>query len=422
MTSPTTSLTEVYKLFLTSSGAQTDSRQLKKNQLFFALKGPNFDGNTYAEQAVLEGANASIVDDPKVAATNKSCYLVDNVLNTLQELAQYHRNQFDIPVVALTGSNGKTTTKELIGTVLKTRYNILATSGNLNNHIGVPLTLLQINANHRLAIIEMGANHLGEIEHLCTIAQPTHGLITNVGKAHLEGFGSEAGVLKAKTELYSFLAQTNGTVFINKEDETLLNALPDTLSIYYTPTAFAVIEHHPTLSLRYNAIEIHTQLAGAYNVANIAAAVNIGLFFDVPLQKCIEAIEAYKPNNHRSQLLVKNNKTIVLDAYNANPSSMLAAVQAFSERNGEKAVILGTMAELGTHEEEEHKTIVNTVKSLGIDRCYWVGNPYKNLVSENWFSTVENLMHHFKINPLKTAQILIKGSRSVSLERLLEVL
>ena len=417
-----TSLTEVYSLFLASSGVQTDSRRLTENQLFFALKGPSFDGNLYAEKVILAGAYAAVVDDPLVAAANESCYLVGDVLNTLQELAQHHRNQFKIPVVALTGSNGKTTTKELTSAVLNTQHTVLATSGNLNNHIGVPLTLLEINKNHRLAIIEMGANHLGEIAHLCTIAQPTHGLITNVGKAHLEGFGSEAGVLKGKTELYRFLAQANGTVFVNKEDETLVNALPDTLSIYYTPTAFAVIKHHPTLSLRYNAIEFNTQLAGAYNVSNIAAAISIGMTFEVPLQKCIEAIEAYSPSNHRSQVLEKNNKAIVLDAYNANPTSMSAAVQAFSKRTGEKAVILGTMAELGVHEVKEHEILVNTVKSLGIDRCYWVGNPYKALVAENWFSSVENLKDHFKKNPLEIAQVLIKGSRSVSLEHLLEVL
>ena len=415
------SFQDVYALFLTSSGVETDSRKSLDNKLFFALKGENFDGNSYALSAIKKGAKAAIVDNTEIAA-NPKCFLVDDVLQTLQSLANHHRNQFDIPVIALTGSNGKTTTKELLTAVLSTSHCVLATEGNLNNHIGVPLTLLQLTQAHTHAIIEMGANHLKEIDFLCRIAQPTHGLITNIGKAHLEGFGSEEGVLQGKTELYRFLEKNDGVVFVNQENSKLVNSLGKNLSIAYSPSNFLIDKDHPTLELSINNIKINTQLAGSYNRTNIAAAVCVGSTFGVSVEQSAAAISDYTPVNHRSQLVQKNNKSIVLDAYNANPTSMHAAVISFSKRTGKKAVILGTMGELGTHEAKEHQALVKLVETMGIDYCYWVGDPYKPFVDANWFETTEDLAMHLKTNPVNADEILVKGSRSVRLENLLPII
>lgn len=417
-----TSLKEVYSFFLASSGVETDTRKSVSNKLFFALKGASFDGNTYALSAIKKGAVAAIVDQHEIATAHPKCLLVDDVLQTLQSLANHHRKQFDIPVIALTGSNGKTTTKELIAAVLNSSFNVLSTKGNLNNHIGVPLTLLRLNNKHSHALIEMGANHLNEIDFLCSIAQPTHGLITNVGKAHLEGFGSEDGVLQGKTELYRFLEKNDGVVFINQQDGKLLNALGENLSIAYTPSDFIIHKDHPTLELSFNNIKINTQLAGIYNKTNIAAAVCVGSTFGVPIEKSAAAISDYTPVNHRSQMVQQNNKTIVLDAYNANPTSMRAAVNSFSKMAGKKAVILGTMAELGSHETNEHEALVKLVKTMKIECCYWVGSPYKPFVDSNWFETTKSLEAHLKNNPIEADEILVKGSRSVRLESLLPYL
>lgn len=417
-----TSLQEVYALFLASSGVETDSRKLTLNQLFFALKGPNFDGNTFALKSLQKGAAAAIVDCPKVAASHEKCYLVDDVLKCLQDLANHHRNQFEIPVIGLTGSNGKTTTKELIAAVLRTKYNILATEGNLNNHIGVPLTLLHLTENHTHALIEMGANHLKEIDFLCQIANPTHGLITNVGKAHLEGFGSEEGVLLGKTELYRYVNAHNGIIFINQEDEKLTNTIGKCTKVAYNPSEFILLEDEPAIKFLYNSIEITTKLAGNYNRANVAAAVCVGSAFGVTLKNSVEAIEAYIPKNHRSQVIHKNGKTIVLDAYNANPTSMQAAVEAFQSRKGKKALVLGFMAELGSHENEEHKRIVVLAKSMGLDLCFWVGEAYKPFVSSNWFENTTALQKYLQEYPIDADQILVKGSRSAGLENILDQL
>lgn len=417
-----TSINEVYHLFLASSGAVTDSRKIVENSLFFALKGPNFDGNIYAENALENGAYAAIVDNPEVAAGIEKCYLVKDVLSTLQELAKHHRKQFDIPIIALTGSNGKTTTKELIAKVLQTTHSVLATEGNFNNHIGVPLTLLRLSKKHTHALIEMGANHIGEIDFLCRIAQPNYGLITNIGKAHLEGFGSEQGVLQGKTELYRFLEENSGIVFVNNEDDKLLGALGNTTAIKYSPAEISLLEEQPKLKLKHKNSEISTHLVGDYNVANVASALCVGTFFDVPLNKSIEAIEGYTPSNHRSQLLMQNNKSIVLDAYNANPTSMRAAVTAYGKRKGTKALILGAMAELGAYEAKEHQSLVKLVESLKFDVCFWVGEAFKPHVTKNWFATTSELQYHLKTHPINTNQVLLKGSRSIGLEKIISSL
>lgn len=412
-----TSLEEVYRVFLASSGVQTDSRKVSKNQLFFALKGPNFDGNQYAAEALKKGACACVVDDSRLTENGTEYILVDDVLACLQHLANHHRKQVDIPLIALTGSNGKTTTKELILAVLSTTYNVLATEGNQNNHIGVPLTLLRINKSHTHAIIEMGANHIGEIDLLCTIAQPTHGLITNVGRAHLAGFGSEEGVLQGKTELYQYLKKTNGRIFVHEDDSKLMHAISTYSSVYYSATSFELVSEQPTLSLKFKQQTIKTNLVGSYNLANIAAAVAVGTFFDVPLVDIIHAIEGYSPNNSRSQLLVQNGKTLTLDAYNANPTSMRAAVISFSQQKGKKALILGHMAELGAYENQEHQELVDLVNTLDFETCYWIGTPYKSLVKENWFIDVSAFNDYLENNPIEESQVLIKGSRSAALEK-----
>jgi UDP-N-acetylmuramoyl-tripeptide--D-alanyl-D-alanine ligase len=417
-----TSLKEVYQLFLKSSGVQTDSRKVTSHQLFFALNGPNFDANAFAQQAIEKGALAAIVDDKAVAEANQNCYLVADVLKTLQTLAQHHRNQFDIPIIALTGSNGKTTTKALMHAVLSTTHKVLATDGNLNNHIGVPLTLLRLTTAHSHAIIEMGANHLKEIAFLCEIAQPTHGLITNVGKAHLEGFGSEEGVLQGKTELYDFIAKKDGIIFINQDDNKLLNSIGDVTHTSYKPSEFRITQDQPTLTLVNQNIEIPTQLVGTYNKENIAAAVSIGVYFGVSLVKAAKAVSDYTPNNSRSQLMTLNGKTLTFDAYNANPSSMKAAIAAFAKRSGKKAVILGHMAELGTYELAEHQALVDLVKKQGFETSYWVGKPYEHLVTTHYFSSVDKLNLFLKNNPIEADQLLIKGSRSATLEKVLDCL
>jgi UDP-N-acetylmuramoyl-tripeptide--D-alanyl-D-alanine ligase len=417
-----TSLKEVYQLFLKSSGVQTDSRKVNFNQLFFALNGPNFDANTFAHQAIEKGALATIVDNEAVAEANQNCYLVNDVLETLQALAQHHRNQFDIPLIALTGSNGKTTTKALMHAVLGTSHKVLATDGNLNNHIGVPLTLLRLTTAHSHAIIEMGANHIKEIAFLCELAQPTHGLITNVGKAHLEGFGSEEGVLQGKTELYDFIEKKDGIIFVNEDNDKLLNSIGDVKHATYKPSEFRITQDQPTLTLVYQNIEIPTQLAGAYNKENIVAAVSIGAYFGVSLVKAAKAVSDYSPNNSRSQLMTHNGKTLTFDAYNANPSSMKAAITAFGKRSGKKAVILGHMAELGTYESAEHQALVDLVNNQDFETSYWVGKPYEHIVTTHYFASVDELNLFLKNNPIKADQLLIKGSRSATLEKVLDSL
>lgn len=417
-----TSLKEVYQLFLKSSGVQTDSRKINFNQLFFALNGPNFDANTFAHQAIKKGALAAIVDNKTVAEANPNFYLVDDVLETLQALAQLHRSQFDIPLIAITGSNGKTTTKALMHAVLGTIHNVLATDGNLNNHIGVPLTLLRLKPVHSHAIIEMGANHIKEIAFLCEITQPTHGLITNVGKAHLKGFRSEKGVLQGKTELYDFIKKKNGLIFINEDDNKLFKSIGDIEHITYKPSEFRIVKEQPTLKLLCQSIEMPTHLVGAFNKENIAAAVSIGAYFGVSLSKAAKAVSDYTPNNSRSQLIKQNGKILTFDAYNANPSSMKAALAAFSKRSGKKAVILGHMAELGTYELSEHQALVNLVSNHDFDACYWVGKPYESLVDTNYFKSVKELNVFLRNNPVETDQILIKGSRSATLEKVLDIL
>jgi len=421
----------LHKLFINENLIiNTDSRKAVPNSIFFALKGVNFNGNKYALQAIQAGASYAIIDDKNYYdKDNKQLILVNNTLETLQNLAKYHREQFNIPIIGLTGSNGKTTTKELINVVLKEKYNTIATIGNLNNHIGVPLTLLRITPETAIAIIEMGANHPKEIEFLCNIAQPVFGYITNFGKAHLEGFGSLEGVVKAKTELYTFIDTNGGIKFINgydakqleltKQDNNTITFCKEKCAITITQTS-----SKPYVEASFDATTIQSNLIGNYNFNNIAAAIAIGHYFKMPVNAIKKGIENYTPTNNRSQLITKGTNHIILDAYNANPTSTTAAINTFSElTDNNKIVILGDMFELGKSAAIEHQTIADLLKEKGFQQVYLIGENYAK-VKSNYplFNDFSLFKEHLKQNKFSNATILIKGSRAMQLERVLDLI
>jgi UDP-N-acetylmuramoyl-tripeptide--D-alanyl-D-alanine ligase len=425
---------ELHQLYLESTGVCTDNRLLQKEQLFFALKGDNFDGNSFAEKALETNALAVIIDDKTVAKTleGKNVVLVTNVLNTLQELARFHRNYLNIPIIGLTGSNGKTTTKELIYSVISQHFITVATIGNLNNHIGVPLTLLKMNKSTEIGIVEMGANHQKEIEFLCTIAQPNIGYITNFGKAHLEGFGGVEGVIKGKSELYTYLKGHNGKALVNLDDDKQVE-LTKHLNCYTfsenktSDVKISLRKTAPFLEIGFKNDIIKTNLIGSYNFSNIAAAVALGSFYNISVKKIKDGIENYVPTNNRSQLIEQNSNHIILDAYNANPSSMEAALHNLSlNNNKEKYIILGDMFELGKEAEKEHQLIVQLVKQLNFTDVIFVGeNFYKEreeLKSALFFNNYDNLESYISKNKPTKKIMLIKGSRGMALERILKVI
>lgn len=423
---------ELYKIYTNNKIITTDSRNINEGCIFFALKGENFNGNKFAEDALNKGASYAIVDENEYAS-NSRCILVDDVLQTLQKLANYHRKQLKIPIIGVTGSNGKTTTKELIFCVLNSQYRTFATKGNFNNHIGVPLSLLSIDESYEMAIIEMGANHQGEIHELCMIAEPDFGLITNVGKAHLEGFGSFEGVIKTKTELYRFVNQKQGTLFINIENEILIKEADklNCAKVYYGNSEHSnvgaeIIEVNPFLHLDIISSTkektlLKSQLAGAYNKENILAAASIGLYFNIPLNKISVALSDYRPENSRSQI-VKTEKNILLcDYYNANPSSMEVALQNFHQANFEfnrKVVMLGGMKELGADSELEHNKLVDLAVKMKFDEIFLVGNEFVNTKIPNisFFPTSEALSKYLENYPITNSVVLIKGSRGSKME------
>ncbi len=433
---------QLYQYFLEHPKVETDSRKAGPGQLFFALKGANFDGNKFAAQAVAAGAAFAIIDDPQYAQ-GEQFLLVEDVLKSLQDLARFHRRQFTIPVLAITGSNGKTTTKELISVVMGSHYPAHFTKGNFNNHIGVPLTLLEMATDTEVAIIEMGANHVGEIADLCQIAEPTHGLITNIGKAHLEGFGGLEGVKKGKSELYDFLSAKSGVAFVNSS-ESYLTDLSQSVNkkIRYqksenprpdiAPYEMKVISTDPFvkvafLSSKGNLQEINTQLLGAYNVNNVMSAVAVGRYFKVPDEKMITAIESYCPDNNRSQIFRKGSNTFILDAYNANPTSMEKALESFALRSGDhKMAVLGDMLELGIYTEEEHRRILKkALDLLGNKNVVVVGKHFAKPAEDNklsFFSNVKELRVWFLAAHFENTLFLLKGSRGIQLEKLLEPL
>jgi len=420
---------ELHALFLEHPDICTDTRKITENCLFFALKGPKFNGNAFAKEALDKGAAYAIIDEEEFKTSDRFV-LCEDVLSTLQQLATHHRNHSRARIISLTGSNGKTTTKELINAVLSKKFNTIATQGNLNNHIGVPLTLLTIKQDTEIAIVEMGANHQKEIESLCNIAQPDFGYITNFGKAHLEGFGGVEGVIKGKSEMYDYLMTNDQYIFMNADDEIQKEKLAN----YPKKMGFSTSDHQyynikflgvaPFVSLEVEETQINTQLVGKYNFSNCCAAILMGKYFNVPLEDIKSAIENYQPQNNRSQLLSKNGFDIVLDAYNANPTSMKAALENFSAMDGKrKTLILGDMFELGNTAKKEHQAIADFAKKLGFDDAYLVGeNFYGISTTLNKFRSFEDLKAHLSKNPLKKGAVLIKGSRGMALERLLDML
>lgn len=425
----------LYELYQQHPIICTDSRKVIPNAIFFALKGDKFDGNQYAQKAIEEGAAFAVISDAAVKMDERYI-LVKDTLKTLQDLASYHRQQFYVPIIAITGSNGKTTTKELMYAVLSCHYPTHATRGNFNNHIGVPLTLLAMPKQTQVAIIEMGMNHLGEIAALCEIAAPTHGLITNIGKAHMGNVGGIEGVKKAKSELYKYLMQKNNVIFIN-QDEKFLEALAvdNPRKLFYSRFAdksahflyqIELVAEHPFIEIAFyddykNKIRVKSNLVGTYNFNNIMTAVVVGQYFKVPASKIKAAIEKYIPNNNRSQIINRASNTFILDAYNANPTSMKAALKNFAYQKAKnKIAILGDMLELGEYSAHEHLDIINYANQLPINQVILVGEEFKKVNETHLhFMTIKELKHWFEQQSFEQTAFLIKGSRGIQLEQLL---
>ncbi len=418
----------LYKIYKRHSVICTDTRKIVDNCIFFALKGENFNGNKFAKHALENGASYAIIDEEEFEFNVSGQYiLVDNVLHTLQNLANYHRKQLNLPFIGITGTNGKTTTKELINAVLSKKYKTIATVGNLNNHIGVPLTLLSIPNDCEIAIVEMGANHVGEINFLCKIVEPNYGLITNIGTAHIEGFGNYEGVKKTKNELYLFIKQQKGKLFVNHDDETLLDLSLEIDRITYGTSMSdcnaQLISASPKIEMEWENLKLCSHLYGSYNFQNILAAICVGNYFGVIKEDIIDAIENYKPINNRSQVIQINSNTIYLDAYNANPTSMNAAIDTFTtnlEKN--KLMILGDMLELGEISQTEHQMIIDKVQKLNINTLF-VGKEFStasNKYNFTYLKNVEEVSDWMKHSGIIDTQILIKGSRGIQLEKIIE--
>lgn len=424
----------LYTLFKNSTGVCTDTRKIEKGNLFFALKGPNFDANAFAPKALEMGASAVVIDDIRYFEEDDERYfLAMDVLKMLQDLANYHRRQLSIPIIGLTGSNGKTTTKELMKAVLSKKFKTAATVGNLNNHIGVPLTLLAVREEDEMAIVEMGANKQGDIAELCEIAEPTHGVITNIGRAHLEGMGGPEGVLKTKTELFRFLKENGGKVFINSQDPILSNLAKrfDSPVLYPAKGDFCEVtflEANPFVKFSAEgSAEVYlSSLIGAYNFGNIATALTIGKFFGVEIEQAVEAVVEYKPSNMRSQLIERRSNLIILDAYNANPSSMEVAIRTFGKMTGKKhkMLILGDMFELGDHAAAEHEKLGEIVSEYEIDKVCFTGNLIVSALSKApkalYFPDPFSFRNWLQDSKLEDYLILIKGSRGMKLEGLVD--
>ncbi|WP_426278823.1 UDP-N-acetylmuramoyl-tripeptide--D-alanyl-D-alanine ligase [Chryseobacterium sp. S-02] len=414
---------QFYPLFLRSEKAIIDSRKIGKNDIFFAFSGENFNAAIFAEKAIDEGALAVIVEQKDFENKDRNIFYVPSTLEFLQQLAIYHRNQLQIPVIGLTGSNGKTTTKEIIHAVLSEKFNVQYTLGNLNNHIGVPLTTLSIKPEHEMAVIEMGANHQKEIELLCSISQPNFGYITNFGKAHLEGFGGFEGVIKGKSELYDYLKDHQQTIVVNENDpvqvEKTENYSPKiTFGKSSSEYDFKLLSEEHFVGLIYNNEKAVSKLTGEYNFTNLCAAASLGLHFGVSFAQIRNAIENYTPTNMRSQIVKKESRTLVLDTYNANPSSMTASLHNFITFEGSKTIIIGDMLELGEESEKEHQNILNLAQELGFNEIITVGKNFKQVNSSgNSFENTSELIEYLKLNKIQSVNILLKGSRGVALEK-----
>lgn len=435
-------ISELYKIYYKHPVITTDTRNCPPGSLFFALKGDRFNGNLFAEEALQKGCAYAVVDEwDEKKNKNEQFILVDDVLDTMQQLANFHRRKLKIPILAITGSNGKTTTKELIATILQKRFNVAYTHGNFNNHIGVPLTLLSINKSHEIAVVELGANHTEEIRELCNIAEPGIGLITNIGKAHIEGFGSFENVIKAKCELYDFIREHEGKVFVNR-DNPILNEKSEKMdrilygrddnSLFVSGT---LSEETPFLNFNWNFFEhphqVKTHLVGEYNLDNALAAAAIGKYFGIKAKEISDALESYYPKNNRSQFERTSHNDLIIDAYNANPTSMKASLEHFVKIPIDipKAVILGDMNELGEISDEEHKKLIRFLKKQSFEKTILVGPIFSKTIQEvgsadNFmtFKSVDELNEEFRKNPPENLYILLKGSRSIQLEKVVKYL
>jgi UDP-N-acetylmuramoyl-tripeptide--D-alanyl-D-alanine ligase len=425
-----TDIKKLYEKYLECNSVSTDTRNIVPGSIFFSLKGSKYNANAFAEEALQKGAAYAVVDEPGFIK-NEKFILVEDGLQSLQKLASYHRSQLKIPVIGLTGSNGKTTTKELLRAVLSKKFKTFATKGNLNNHIGVPLSILAIDSSFEISIIEMGANHLGEIASLAAIANPTHGFITNIGKAHIGTFGGFENIIKGKSELFQHLIANHGQIFINSQNPILLSLASQFKEPLFYPAAgdyyhAEFISADPFIKFKAeNAEEIQTQLLGSYNFENVTAALCIGKFFGVDVRQANQAVAEYYPENMRSQIVRKDSNTIILDAYNANPSSMAVAIENLSALKTEhKVLILGDMYELENEAEEEHRNIGKLIQEKGFQQVYLVGSLFRSALKEipyaNHFETKELLMEELKNNPIRSATVLIKASRRIGLETVLD--
>lgn len=414
---------QFYPLFLKAEKVTIDSRKVNANDIFFAFSGDNFNAATLAEKAIKDGALAVIVEDESFGNSDKNIFYVPSTLEFLQNLAVHHRNQLQIPIIGLTGSNGKTTTKELIHAVLSQKFNVQYTHGNLNNHIGVPLTILSIKEEHDIAVIEMGANHQKEIELLCSLAKPDFGYITNFGKAHLEGFGGIEGVIKGKSELYDYLKNNQQTILVNENDQIQVEKTVDyhskiTFGKQTSDYFFLIFSNEHFVGLEYQDTKALSQLTGDYNFTNLCAAASFGLHFGVEITQIKDAIQNYMPTNMRSQIVKKEDKTLVLDTYNANPSSMAASLYNFITFDGSKTIIIGDMLELGEESTVEHQNIIKIAHDLGFNEIITVGKHFKavNDSSKSFENTAE-LIEYLSSSKIQSENVLLKASRGISLEK-----
>lgn len=423
-------LDKIYQYYSEKYLVSTDSRKIEEGCVFVALKGEHFDGNDFAYQVAEENVAACVIADRKDLPHHERLFIVEDSLTTLQELAKLHREKCNIPIIGITGTNGKTTTKELVASVLSKKFKLIYTQGNFNNHLGLPLTILRIKPDTEMAVVEMGANHQNEIAHLCTIAKPDFGIITNIGKAHLEGFGSFEGVVKTKNELYDFIRNKKGRLFVNHDNELLMNLSKNIDSQTYGKDNNAnikadVISSNPYLHIKWDDSEIKTNLVGDYNFENVMAAISVGQYFNVEKELIIEALENYTPTNNRSQFIKSEKNEIVMDAYNANPVSMSHAIKNFRNISSENALlILGDMRELGNDSEKEHKTIINLINELHFDNVILVGQEFRK-ASDNKFMSfinVDDLINYINQNKISGKKILIKGSNSIHLEKIINIL
>lgn len=436
----------LFNLFYSTSGICTDTRNIQKDSFFLCLKGSNFNGNQFAAEALNQGAKYVVVDEAEFQ-TDQNIFLVENVLQFLQDLANFHRKKFSIPVIGITGSNGKTSTKELMKTVLEKKYSVLATEGNLNNHIGVPLTLLKLTQNHEIAIIEMGANKFKDIEELCAIAEPNYGIITNIGKAHLEGFLNFEGVLATKTELYHSIKKNQGQIIVNGDDDVLLNSLPEGVkTIKYgqkqsegenerecegereNQITGKLVNLSPFVEMEWSNLDykspiIHTKMVGKYNFYNFLSAITVGVLFNVEPNQINNAIEEYSPTNNRSQVKKTERNTLILDCYNANPTSMTSALESFGMiEHPKKFFIIGDMLELGLETQKEHEAILQLTKKLNL-KGFTIGNIFSTFTDQQkTFQTTQEAIEYIKMNEINDSLILLKGSRGIGLEKIETVL